>query len=381
MVSGLLARALVLLALVVCGGVGWAHKPSDSFLFFHAEEGRVVGQWDIAIRDMEAVIGLDQNEDGIVTLGEIKAGEPRIDAYAMGRFSAKVDGEPLALVLKGHRMTKHTDGDYIILDLEGVYPEGAKTLTLTYNLLFDTDPMHHGILRWGKEPDVQVRIFRPMDASMDFPLGAGEKLEPVGFGVLFREGVWHIWSGFDHLLFLLALLFPAVMKFEDGRWSGVDSFRPALVNLLKVVTSFTLAHSVTLGAATFDLVHLPDRFVESVVALSIVVATLNNFRPVVNHNMWAVAFVFGLIHGFGFAGSIAELDLGTTNLLTVVLGFNLGVEAGQLAVVLVFFPVAYALRSSWVYKNVVLLGGSGVIVLTAFGWFVERLFGLGFMPI
>jgi hypothetical protein len=192
--------------------------------------------------------------------------------------------------------------------------------------------------------------------------------------------VWHIWSGFDHILFLLALLLPSVLWREQNAWQPVGEFRKALINVLKVVTAFTLAHSITLSLATLGFVHLPSRLTESAIAASVVIAAANNVVPLFSRREWMVAFGFGLIHGFGFASGLSDMGITRENLAVAVLGFNVGVEAGQLAIVSAFLPVAFALRTSWVYPRVVLAGGSCAIVLVAALWLIERAFALKLMP-
>jgi HupE / UreJ protein len=136
-----------------------------------------------------------------------------------------------------------------------------------------------------------------------------------------------------------------------------------------------------LSLASLGVVSLPSRWVESAIALSVVLAALNNLRPVFQGRRWTVAFGFGLIHGFGFASVLTELGLPQDTLLLALVGFNLGVEAGQLAIVAAFLPLAYWLRTGWLYQRLVMRGGSMLIVLIAGIWLVERVFDLKLMPL
>jgi hypothetical protein len=198
------------------------------------------------------------------------------------------------------------------------------------------------------------------------------------------EGTWHIWIGFDHVLFLLALLLPAVGRWQQRQWQPVPRLRDALVDVLGVVTAFTVAHSITLSLAALGLVALPSRLVESVIAFSVVLAALNNLRqprvPPRASVRIGIAFGFGLLHGFGFASVLADLGLPSGALVLALLGFNVGVELGQLAVVAVFLPLAYALRQTGFYRTGVLRVGSLLIAALAALWLVERALGLEFMP-
>ena len=141
-----------------------------------------------------------------------------------------------------------------------------------------------------------------------------------------------------------------------------------------MVTAFTVAHSITLSLAALGIVSLPSRWVESAIALSVVLAALNNVFPVVAHGRWIAAFAFGLLHGFGFAGALQDLGLPAGSLALSLAGFNIGVELGQLAIVAAFLPLAFALRKTWSYRRLVLAGGSTAIAAVATVWFAERAF-------
>ena len=158
----------------------------------------------------------------------------------------------------------------------------------------------------------------------------------------------------------------------------MDRTEPRLFGLdvLRVVTSFTIAHSITLSLAALGFVSLPSRLVESTIAFSVLLAAINNIRPVVAEKRWLVAFLFGLIHGFGFASVLADLGLPQGALALALLGFNLGVECGQLAIVAAFLPLAFAIRRSVFYRRVVLFCGSLAIALVAAVWFTERAFDI-----
>jgi hypothetical protein len=167
---------------------------------------------------------------------------------------------------------------------------------------------------------------------------------------------------------------------QSQGWQPVDTFSQALWDVLRIVTAFTVAHSITLSLATLGLVSLPSRLVESSIAASVVLAALNNVWPVFHGRRWMVAFAFGLIHGFGFASVLVDLGLPQGALALALLGFNLGVEGGQLAIVAAFLLLAYPVRRTAFYRRAVLLGGSLLIALVAAVWLVERAFNLKLMP-
>ena len=180
--------------------------------------------------------------------------------------------------------------------------------------------------------------------------------------------------GFDHVMFLVALLLPAVLRREDGSWRAVERFSPALVNVVKIVTAFTVAHSVTLSLAALGLVRLPERLVEVVIAASIAIAAAELLFPVFKGRVWIVVFGFGLFHGFGFAGALAEMGVLGDHIGLSLFGFNLGVEIGQVAIVAILFPLLFLSRRLVLYRTVAVPAAAVGMILIASAWVVERAF-------
>jgi hypothetical protein len=371
-------RALVLL-LALWAGQAHAHKPSDSYLMLSLQDARVTGQWDIALRDLDYAIGLDADGNGEITWREVKARHQEIAAYAMARLAIAADGAACPTTVTQHLIDNHSDGAYAVLRFAAACPSVPEELQVTYRLFSDIDPQHKGLLRLQAGGETRTAIFSPSAAQQTFRL-AQPSLRRQFFDYV-ATGVDHIWSGYDHILFLLSLLMPAVVVHRGRNWEPSEGFRPAFADVLKTVTAFTVAHSLTLSLATLQLVTLPARISESAIALSVVLAALNNLFPIVRGSRWIVAFCFGLVHGFGFASVLTDLGLTKGVLAVALVGFNLGVEVGQIAIVAAFLPLAYLLRRTWLYRRVVLTGGSGAIAAVAALWFVERAFDLGFLPV
>jgi hypothetical protein len=355
-----------------------AHKPSDSYLILTVEGNTIAGQWDIALRDLDFAIGLDTNGDGAISWGEVRTKHADIAAYAMSRLQISAEGKACPARVTEHLVDDHTDGAYAVLRFKAECPAIAETLQARYALFFDIDPQHKGLLRLQYQGTSSTGIFSPDKAIQQFSLSRPSRLgQFLDYG---REGVWHIWIGFDHILFLLALLLPAVVFRQQKEWQAVGAFKPAFWAVLKIVTAFTVAHSITLTLATLGVISLPSRWVESIIAASVVLAALNNIFPLFRERRWLMAFVFGLIHGFGFASVLTDLGLPQDALILALVGFNLGVETGQLAIVAVFLPIAFALRHTRLYRRIILLGGSVLIAALAMIWLAERAFDLKVLP-
>ena len=370
-------RWIVVLVVVTIALPAWAHKASDAYLTVMRDHANLAGRWDIALRDLDLALGLDANGDGEITWGEVRGRQDAIAALAVTHLAISSGGEQCTLKARDLQIDTHTDGAYAVLALAGNCAHPGPTLAIDYSLLFDLDPQHRGLLNYVEAGESRSMVF---SAERPRQVAGGDTGGPLAqFAAYVHEGVWHIWLGFDHILFLVSLLLPAVLVRRDGAWQAATTFRDAFWDVARIVTAFTLAHSITLTLAALSIVSLPSRWVESAIALSVVLAALNNVFPIVQRGRWIAAFAFGLLHGFGFAGALADLGLPPGSLALSLAGFNIGVELGQLAIVAAFLPVAFALRSTWTYRRVVLAGGSTAIVAIAGAWLVERAFDVSLL--
>lgn len=351
-----------------------AHKASDSYLSLAVQGERIDGQWDIALRDVEMAVGLDANGDASITWDEVRARHEAIATYALARLQLSSDGTACPLRVTAHLVDTHTDGAYAVLRLQGSCAAPVAALRVDYGLLFDIDPQHKGLLRLTHGAATSTAIFAPDASSQVLQLAVPSRWRQ--FADYVRHGVWHIWIGFDHILFLVSLLLPAVLVRHAGCWKERETLKASVLDVVRIVTAFTLAHSLTLTLAALGALSLPSRLFESAIAASVVLAALNNLWPLVHRWRAAVAFAFGLIHGFGFASVLADLGLPQDALVVSLVGFNVGVELGQLAIVAAFLPLAHALRRGLFYRRVVLGGGSALIALLAMVWLAERAFDL-----
>ncbi len=374
--------ALILVLLLACLFVpkARAHDPSKSYLSLALETNQFIGQWDVPLKDLQTVVPLDIDHDGFVTWDELNARYTNVTTYVFAHLKISVDGRPvICRVLNTEPAVEDfTDGTYVEIPFTIENVSDPKAIELNYQLFFDVNSLHRGLLKLAYGTNTESAVFSPDVTAQSFVIGVSSPGRQ--FLAFLREGIFHIWTGYDHILFLLALLLPAVLHRESGKWTAVPALRPAFINVLKIVTAFTVAHSLTLSLAALHVVRLPSRLTESAIAFSVVLAAANNLWPVVRERGWIVAFFFGLIHGFGFANALADLGLVQSALALTLVGFNLGVEIGQLAIVVAFMPVAFALRGSWFYRTPLLHAGSALIILVAATWFAERAFDFKVLP-
>jgi hypothetical protein len=375
-----LAISLGLAAWFFRGQSAFAHEPSKSFLSLTLDSDRFTCQVDIPLADLSKVVALGADQTGLINGQRIEAQYPQITAYILSHLQFVVDGQIVVphFIPSEPVLEEFSGGQYLHFDFSLEHLPQPKTLELKYDLFFQTNSFHRGLARVEANGKTRVASFSPAHPSHLFRLAT----PTVGsqFFVFVREGVWHIWTGYDHILFLLALLLPSVLQGDAGGWRAAAAFRPAFFNVLKIVTAFTVAHSLTLSLATLGIVQIPTRLTESAIALSVLLAAANNLWPLVRERGWMVAFGFGLIHGFGFATALSNLGLGQGAMAVTLIGFNLGVELGQLAIVAIFLPTAFALRGTWVYRVPFLRLGSASISLIAAAWCVERALNVSFMP-
>ena len=380
---GLTTIALLGSLLFACG-TAHAHSSSNAYLLITPAAGGLTLRWDIALRDLELAIGLDQDGDGAITWGELRAREKDVVTYALARLSIEGSRGPCTIGAPELLTSTLSDGAYAVIRAPLACSEGAQPehLTIGYSALFDIDARHRGLVRFGAAERAATAVMTPEQTI--------ERLTPARksswreFAEYTREGVWHIWKGFDHMLFLIVLLLPAVYVLVPGQARGrqrpalgsAAALGPVLLDVFRIVTAFTLAHSITLTLAALDWVSLPARLIESVIAASVILAAANNLTLWVIRGRWILAFAFGLIHGFGFANALRDLGLAEGRFVPALLGFNLGVEAGQLAIVVLIVPAMFALRATRVYRNGLMIGGSLAVMGVASIWFVERVFDL-----
>ena len=375
------ARWVMLLGLLsaLAGTELRAHNLGESYLYLQIYRDRITGRFEISLEDLNAALKL-KGTGREITAANLDDHIPFLKDYYLTHV--KVADGPTSLTIQ---FSQHSfldvRGGFVLLpfDLAGLQ-RMPERLTFDYSVLFAEEPGHRGFLlveyNWAtgtfaNEAGISL-VFSPGNTRQEFDVTHGGRLR--GFLAVVRLGTEHIWMGFDHVMFLIALLLPAVLVRKGGRWRETAAFMPSLINVVKIVTAFTVAHSVTLTLAALGLVHLPGRFVEVVIAASIAVAALDVLRPVFRGRIWIVVFGFGLFHGFGFAGALEEMGLLREHLGLSLFGFNLGVELGQLAIVAVVFPLLFALRTLPAYRTLLLPAAAAAMIVVSTAWVLERAF-------
>jgi len=351
-----------------------AHNPGNSYLFINQDHTAgsteaLALRWDIALSDLEFVVGLDSNFDQKISWQEVKEKQAAITAYAYAHLSLQQNNKPCQLNTESLQIVQHSDGHYVVINSRSECVDARGVLSLNYSLMFDANAQHRGIIVDQRFTSSHTYIASTDNQSIQLEKNKGRFAPFVTF---VGQGIWHILIGFDHILFVISLMLPVVLVYKNQQWQAVATLKPAINSLLRIVTVFTLAHSITLTLATLELVTLPSRWVESAIALSVIVMALNTIKPIFTHVRGSIVFLFGLLHGFGFASVLSDLNLEQSTLFLSLLGFNVGVEIGQFLILLLLFPLAYGLRKTRFYRQFVLIGGSLLIALVATVWLVQR---------
>ncbi|MBT8103727.1 MAG: HupE/UreJ family protein [Gammaproteobacteria bacterium] len=382
-----LGLLLTLCIVIACPRQLFAHSLGEGYLFIDVSDSSLSGWVEITLTDLDAALSIDGDSDGKVSEEEMLANFERVRGYVFEHVGIGTGDREYELEFTNYELRNVALSPFLMMHFRTIERQIPDVLHIQYRMLFDIDPQHRGFLVISSNEKGGIvdtgegvtLIFSPTKTEQDIDL---TRLSPwVSFVDFLKHGVWHIWIGFDHVLFLVALILPSVLIRQDARWEPVGEFRQAIWNVVKIITLFTVAHTVTLTLAALDLVRVPGRLVEAVIAASVIIAALNNIFPVIRERIGWVVFLFGLFHGFGFASVLQDLTSNATNLAADLAGFNIGVEIGQLAIMLVVFPLLFVFRSKYVYRQVLLPVGSFVIAVLAAGWLVERVADLEFMPI
>ena len=380
-------RIALLATLVTLGGASapptataTAHAPLQAYMFLLVYSDSAVVRVEFAVADIERALKLGWDPKARPSREQVEASLAAIRGYIEARFALDASGERITPVYRSFDARATESGEFLYLEYAVARPLPPQVpITLTPFFEFGEAARRNMVViqhnwRTGTFNNVGnvSLILSPQQPTQTLDLSNSTLWR--GFLALVRLGVWHIWIGIDHILFLVALILPSVLQRERGRWRPAPSFGRALVKILTIVTCFTVAHSITLSLAALGVVDLPSRVVESVIAASITIAALHNLWPVARVNEAAIAFVFGLFHGFGFASVLGELGLGTDHLVLSLLGFNVGVEIGQVAVIAAMFPLLFLTRRWRVYTLALRAGSVGLMAIGLL-WTAERAMG------
>ena len=366
-----LPAALLLIAALVLGipDKAEAHFTSTSYLWADssgADDVRIT--WDVSAADLHWLLGLDGDGNGAITWEEIQTRRDDIASFAGEHLRIARGGQPCDTHFADLLLTERAGEPHLSLVFRASC-EKPGALSLSGTLFFDTNSTQRTLLSAVTPAGDFTSILSPDSPNWTEPPAPSVL---ATFATFVGQGLWHVWIGYDHLAFLLLLLLPGVLRAVGAGWQAVPTFRETARDLFKIITAFTLAHSLTLALATTGAVNIPVRPVEVAIAASIVIAGLLNLFPGAARARLALAFGFGLVHGFGFANALAELGARGTRLVPTLAGFNMGVELAQLSLVLLVLPFLFRARTSAFYAWRFMPAASLGAAMAGAAWLVAR---------
>jgi hypothetical protein len=364
-------RYFLIVLLLACGRLAFAHNPDLSYARVTITPRDVEFQFVFDVNTLQRITRLDTNSDLQISRAELETATPAIQQFLRAHVFLSLNQNEAEFAEAVPPTWPETAGSAIpeydysqwLLSFKFRNPvlTTPEDLKLKFDIFGQLGDAHTilGVFAWdGREDEVIFTQFEPdylYDTGYRTPLS--EQIAQY-----FKLGVKHIFLGYDHIAFLLALLF--VKRFVD---------------LVKVITAFTVAHTLTLALAVLQIVKFPPQLVEVGIAVTIMYVAAENLWVTSTRHRWMLTFVFGLVHGFGFANVLRELGLPARGLARSLVSFNLGVEAGQIVIVGALWPLLWWInRQPWAARFRV--GLSVVIFLFGAAWFVERTFRIRFMP-
>ncbi|WP_165452633.1 HupE/UreJ family protein [Paenibacillus thalictri] len=331
-----------------------AHPLNNGYSQITIENRNV--DYELSIPEPSLIGVFDLNKDNVLTVDELNSERAAIEDYLHKHLELEVPAGLLEMQLGDMSKTDKSGIPAISFQLRFTAKTTVDSLNIRYNLLFDdADPLHLNFMVITNGGDVDQTVFDANNRNYHYQ----SMVQTGPFHSAFKYlllGVEHIVTGYDHLVFLLSLILVA----------------SRLRDIIKIVTAFTIAHSITLFLAATGHISVDSRWIESGIALTIAYVAIENMFVRSVRLRWLVTFLFGLIHGMGFAGAISEVGLPEEYMVSSLLSFNLGVEAGQLAIVLLVMPYLLKLQRTRHYRTIV-LAVSGCVVLLALYWFIQRI--------
>lgn len=361
-------RVFVFLSLLLSFNC-YSHQLYESYLFFDLTLPNTPQlRWEVESNNLESVFDLDSNNNEIISWKELKKFKPQILNYLEPYFQLWMDGQKIDLHFDSFELERKDDQTFLILSQTLNPRNSVQSIRINYDLFFDMDPQQICMIHI-QQKDKQVPIVEILKKNK-----RNINIELENFSIstsmfnFFIEGIWHIWMGWDHLLFLLMLIVASLNQYLVTRTRAQVG-----KDIIKIVTSFSIAHSVTLILSSLEIVTLPVKWIEISIAVSVLITAVANLRPKQAPILWQIAFIFGLIHGFGFANALQDMELEGEYLIYLLFSFNIGVEAGQLVLVLIVLPLFMYLKRKTSLFDIAMKLISLLTAIVAVKWMIERI--------
>lgn len=379
--------ALLLLASGIASQRALAHQQPTTLVVLDVAPNQVAMNLHVPLSELELAFGNDVSQDPETSLPKWQT---QFSDYLRSHIHPTTDGQPWSVAvidLQVQKAEQTQSGPFqeIFVHLILTPPAGVDTgrFTLNYDVILHQVVTHKALISirndWerGQTAEEQVGVIKVNTETtriepLEINLEQGSSW--AGFKGMVSLGMQHIKEGTDHLLFLLVLLLPATLLTQGRQWGAFGGSRYSIVRLLKIVTAFTVGHSVTLLAGALGWLRLPQQPVEVLIAFSILVSAMHAVRPLFPGKETYVAAGFGLVHGLAFATVLANLQLSAWPMALSIFGFNLGIELMQILVIAVTVPWLILLSLTPFYTPVRIVSAA-LAAIAALGWIVSRVSG------
>lgn len=359
-----------------------AHALRENYVWVNVEADHLSGRFEINASDIKNKLGIDLDALGPDRLAGVRATASQVQAYLAKHFAILDNGQPLEIQFLNPGLFDENP-DFVQYPYRTAQMPASSTVEIKSSVFLTEDMMkndrlHRSVLvvAYNKKLD---RDFGAETVALVFSPGSTSRiidLDNPSTILSYKDFIWqgalHIWAGIDHVLFLVVLLLTSVLRFAGKKWEPEARLRTAGWNILVIVTVFTVAHSITFALTSFGFINVNTVLIETIIAASIIAVALNNIFPRFAAHAWILIFVFGLFHGIGFASAMSELQFRNVLIHKILLRFNIGVELGQLAIVVIVFPILFWLRKKSFYQKGIVYPLSIAAILVAALWVLQR---------
>ncbi|GFD72081.1 membrane protein [Tenacibaculum sp. KUL113] len=346
-----------------------SHELSNGYLTLNSTSDTVLaGELLLKPEDIGRAAGLDIDNNGSLTWGEVNRHHSLANSYIQSNVIISDNGQRCALSTAPPSI-KNISAESLLAYPLKVTCAKLNELTVQYTGIVADFPTHKLLTSITLNDFNGVYVLDSERTSITVSPLNNDWL--TQFGEMVYQGIWHIFIGLDHILFLVATLLTVNLRRNNNRWERAASKARIFKNTVILVSTFTLAHSITLTATALNFITLDSRIVELGIALSVAITALNNMFPIIMR-LGFITFGFGLLHGMGFASVFGDLNAQSGSLVMNVLAFNLGVEIGQLAIVSLLLPLLLAIRNVKVYAKAIMPIASSIIAVIALNWTLQR---------
>ncbi|NDV90332.1 HupE/UreJ family protein [Alteromonas sp. 345S023] len=362
-------QSLFTLALLALGFHSYAHELSSGYLTLdEVRAGVFSGELLLNSNDLTKVKGLASSDNTPVGWGQVNLNHPQVVDYLNQVLAIKRDGQTCSLAINLPSMRRISGEDLLVYPIEATCASRGD-MVVNYSGIFNVESDHKLLAQINTDEQSTTKVFSLDNQSATLPDEKNSNW--TLFGEMLYQGVWHIFIGIDHILFLVATLLTVNLLRANGEWQKEPSTKRIFKHTLILVSAFTLAHSITLTLTALGYISLNSNLVEFGIALSVLFTAINNIYPQVV-KLGILTFAFGLLHGMGFASVFADLNAQSDSLVLSVAAFNIGVEVGQLAIVSVILPLLIGLRHWQQYARAIMPLASSVIAIIALNWAIQR---------